>query len=291
MNKILLALSMTALTAIPAIACDENGSTGIVEDNSLWIGPEQKSVNSIDEATFNKVISDIEKIYAPIVRGLGGTLQVVRNWSDGTVNAFARRLGTVYEVQMFGGLARHETITADGFALVVCHEIGHHIGGAPKKASWFGSAWASNEGQADYWGNLKCMREYMEEQDNVTIVADMQVDPVAAATCEAQFADANEIAICKRGAMAGLSLANLFRALRQQTVKMNFDTPDRNIVDRTNDNHPDSQCRLDTYYAGSICTVAKETEVSNTDATLGTCNTSTGQTIGYRPLCWYKAAR
>lgn len=290
MNKTLLALSLTALTAIPALACDEIGKTGIVDDNNLWIGADQKSVNSIDEATFNKVISDIEKIYEPVIRGLGGKLQVVRNWTDGTVNAYARRLNTVYEVQMFGGLARHETITADGFALVMCHELGHHIGGAPL-ISRFGNNWASNEGQADYWGNLKCMREYMESQDNVTIVAGMDVDPIAAETCETQYADANEIAICKRGAMAGLSVANLFRALRQQTVAMMFNTPDRSIVTRTNDNHPDSQCRLDTYYAGAICTVAKETDVSDSDATQGTCNTSTGHTIGTRPLCWYRPAK
>ena len=291
MSKIFLALSLVALNAIPVFACDINGHTGIVEENNEWIGPEQKSINSIDEAVFNKINDDISAIYAPIFKARGATLSVVRNWTDGTVNAYARQLGKVWEVQMFGGLARHETITHDGFALVLCHEIGHHIGGAPKKASWYGSDWASNEGQADYWGNLKCMREYMESQDNVTIVASMQIDPVAAATCAAQFSDANDIAICERSAMAGMSLANLFRALRNQTVAMRFDTPDRSIVTKTNDNHPDSQCRLDTYYAGAICTVAKEADVSATDATVGTCNVSTGQTLGIRSTCWYKAAR
>ena len=34
---------------------------------------------------------------------------------------------------MFGGLAGHETITTDAFALVACHELGHHIGGAQRK--------------------------------------------------------------------------------------------------------------------------------------------------------------
>jgi hypothetical protein len=33
---------------------------------------------------------------------------------------------------MFGGLARHELVTDDGFMMVVCHETGHHLGGAPR---------------------------------------------------------------------------------------------------------------------------------------------------------------
>ena len=87
------------------------------------------------QETFNAVIDSVETIYAPIVAEYGGRLKVERKWDDGTANAYAQRSGSTYKVSMFGGLARHETITPDGFALVVCHEIGHHIGGAPKKAS------------------------------------------------------------------------------------------------------------------------------------------------------------
>jgi len=74
---------------------------------------------------------------------------------------------------MFGGLARHETMTPDGFATVVCHELGHHLGGVPKKFSWFGNSWASNEGQADYFGIMKCLRKMFEHEDNVKIVKEI----------------------------------------------------------------------------------------------------------------------
>jgi Zn-dependent protease with chaperone function len=54
---------------------------------------------------------------------------------------------------MFGGLARDPLVTKDGFSAVICHEIGHHIAGAPRK----GFSWASNEGQADYFATTKCL--------------------------------------------------------------------------------------------------------------------------------------
>ena len=81
------------------------------------------------------------------------------------MNAFAKQGASTWEVHMYGGLARHQAVTADGFALVVCHELGHHLGGAPQKVDWFGRLrWASNEGQADYWGTAKCFRKLLEER-------------------------------------------------------------------------------------------------------------------------------
>ena len=282
-----LALLMATLVSGPTLACDMNGLTGIVENNNLWIGTEQVSFYGIDKTVFDKIIDDISAIYAPIIKSKGGNLLVARNWTDGTVNAYAEQIGTTWKVSMFGGLARHQTITPDGFALVLCHELGHHLGGAPK-INEYDSEWASNEGQADLFGNLKCMREYMENQDNLKIVAGMTIDPFAVKTCEAQFADANDQAICKRSAMAGMSLGNLFKVLSGSRVAISFTTPDKTVVSQTNDAHPATQCRLDTYFAGAVCEVAKETEVSDTDPNVGVCATALGHKLGVRPLCWFK---
>src|SRR5690606_1616432 len=144
----------------PVMACTVDGSEGIVPENDLYIAADSKSMlnSNLDEEKFNAVIDKVLAVYEPLVEAEGGELKVERNWTDGTVNAYAHRRGGTWNVAMFGGLARHETITEDGFALVVCHEIGHHIGGAPKKGGWF-STWATNEGQADYFATLKCLRK------------------------------------------------------------------------------------------------------------------------------------
>ena len=145
-------LFASLLTVAPVLACTEDGKEGFLPENDLKISVNAKRFGGISEEQFNTVIDKVNDVYAPLVAQEGGTLKIVKNWTDATVNAYAQRQGTTYLVSMFGGLARHETITEDGMALVVCHEIGHHIGGAPKK-TW-GSAWASNEGQSDYFATL-----------------------------------------------------------------------------------------------------------------------------------------
>ena len=109
----LLALSLLASPSI--FACTVDGSEGIVEKNNLWISPSVKSVNGITEAQFNKVIDDAIVVMEPYVKARGATLEVVKLWADGTVNAYAEQSGTNWKVSMFGGLARHETITTSLF--------------------------------------------------------------------------------------------------------------------------------------------------------------------------------
>ncbi len=288
LNKIMLTTALSGLLALPAFTCTIDGKKGILPDNDLWISTDAKSMMSsnIDEVKFNEVIDSVVSVYEPIVTNLGGKLKVERNWDDGTVNAYASRRGGTWNVAMFGGLARHATITPDGFALVVCHELGHHIGGAPKKASFF-STWASNEGQSDYFATLKCLRKVFRNDNNQEIMAKVNVPADVKSTCSAQFNNADDQALCERGAMAGLSTARLFQALRNQTTGPQFDTPDTNVVSKTDDAHPATQCRLDTYFAGAICSQLDSDDVDQRDEAVSVCYRDNGDSTGVRPLCWF----
>lgn len=284
---LLLALSLIAKSAFP---CSEDGSTGIAPENDMWISADAKSMlnANIDEEEFNAVIDKVVAIYEPIISAMGETLKVERNWEDGTVNAFASRRGGTWNVAMFGGLARHEAITSDGFALVVCHELGHHIGGAPKKSSVF-SSWASNEGQSDYFATAKCLRRvFRADQQSEAVLAKLDVPETVINTCAEQFSEEIDQLICQRGAMAGMSTAKLFQALRNQTTEPSFDTPDSKEVTRTDHNHPATQCRLDTYYQGALCHIDELADVDQRDETKGVCYRAHGDIIGLRPLCWFK---
>ncbi len=270
-------------------ACDKYGITGIMEDNDLWIGPDVKSKNNLSQEEFEKLLDSVEAIYGPEVRSKGGNLVIERNWNDGTVNAYAYQEGNNWHIAMFGGLARHDTITFDGMILVACHELGHHIGGAPKKPEWSGvTGWASNEGQADYFGTLKCFKRVVEKDNNVSMVRSRNVDSYATQICKKQFKDANDVAICERAAMAGMSVAKLFNALRSRTTPLRFDTPDEEIVRRTFHDHPQPQCRLDTYFSGSVCDKDPYTDFSDDLASdVGGCTKKEGAKVGTRPYCWF----
>ncbi len=283
MKFLSMILLLTSISGT-AMACGED--SGFLPENNMNIPVGAKRLGGITEAQFNAVIDKFEPIYAPVVSRIGGKLKINRKWSDGTVNANATQFFGSWTVNMYGGLARHEKITADGFALVLCHELGHHLGGAPKVGNFL-MTWASNEGQADYFATLKCLRTGWLNDNNEAIVSKMTVPEHLANNCARAHADKADRALCIRGGMAGASVAGLFAAMRNKP-EAQFHTPDATVVTKTNDAHPAHQCRLDTYFQGALCEKSHTEDVSQKEEVQGTCHGSTGHTIGLRPNCWFK---
>lgn len=279
-------LLATIIASQPVFACTKNGSEGFLPKNNLYIPVDAKGINTISEDQFNQVIDSVESVYAPIVAEYGGKLEIVRKWSDGTVNAYAEQEGNIWKVSMFGGLARHKTITKDGMALVVCHELGHHIGGVPRYA---GDDWASNEGQSDYFATTKCLRRVWQSEDNAAAVRGLEIPKFLTDSCTKAWPQSQiDRDICVRAGMAGESVAKLFAALSWTSKAPKFDTPDPKQVTSTNDAHPATQCRLDTYFQGALCEKSFNEEIGQKDEVSGVCHGSTGQKIGLRPRCWFK---
>ena len=63
-------------------------------------------------------------------------------------NAQAFLEGKKRRVRLFGGLVRHRRIGAAGLAVVLAHETGHHLGGAPYAPYY---RWLSTEERATDW--------------------------------------------------------------------------------------------------------------------------------------------
>lgn len=286
-----LAASLAALAylAVPWALQRRALCKGFLPPNDMKIAVASFEDKGLKEEQFNQVLDLVESVYRPIIAAQGAQLEIQRLWKDGTVNAMATRQGNKYILKMFGGLARHQAVTQDGFTVVACHEMGHHIGGAPKM-SRLGGTWASNEGQSDYFGTLKCMRRLFLDPASTSFTRNKASDPVAEKACADSFRNPQEQAVCLRGAMAGMSVSMLFKIMRQEPKEPGFDTPDAAVVSRTDDKHPGTQCRLDTYYQGALCQKPWTEDVDHKDPAKGACTHSDGFAVGLRPLCWYKPA-
>ena len=241
--------------------------------------------NGMTEETFNAVIDEVETYYKPIISGHGADLIIERNWKDATVNAYASQSGSTWTIAMFGGLARRPEVTPDGFAMVVCHEMGHHLGGFP-----FVSGWAAAEGTSDYFAMHACAKALWAHSENTT----EQIDSVARELCDTNLDPNQDRALCYREMNAGYSLANLLGALGG--TKVSFSTPDKSIVKRTYSSHPKAQCRLDTYVAGTLCglkwddAVIPQTEAESSKYVC-TNKSVDGYDIQARPRCWFKPSK
>lgn len=260
--------------------------SGFLPPNDLEI-PEPSGffkvmANGMTQTKFNQLIDQVEQYYAPIFRNQSRNLIFRREWSNSEVNAYASREGSNSIVLVSGGLARADETTDEGFLLVLCHEIGHHIGGVPKYTADGG--WASVEGQADYYATSKCLRKIFAKEVNTW---NGDVDPIAERRCGQYWKDEIQYKICVREAMGALSAANL-NALVSGSAKPRFDAEDKNVVSVTYDRHPASQCRLDTTMHGSLCQVSDTVEIGNRDHGQGVCKNIPSQEYGARPRCWYK---
>lgn len=258
--------------------------------NDLYIGVDDQTRGGIDKATFDKLIDKIERVYKPIIQQKGGSLAMVSKWDDGTVNAYTMRQGNSWQVHMFGGLARMSSMTEEGFAMVICHELGHQIGGLPKKTSWWGVAsWAAAEGQSDYFSTAKCMKLALQGEDNATALANQEIPAVAAEKCQQVYSDSSDRDICVRTALGSVALGTVLASMNGETLKFPaLDTPSTTVVKLTNvAGYPSPQCRVDTYFQGALCDIPGDVDTSETDIHQGYCATVNGYTIGTRPLCWF----
>lgn len=250
---------------------------GFLPENDMKIPVGDIHAAGIEQGRFDNVLDRVQQVYGPIIAAKGGRLVIKRLWENATVNASAQQMGGQFIINMYGGLARHPATTEEGFALVACHEIGHHLGGYPK------SSWATNEGGADYFATLKCLRLVLPAN-----APSGTVDPVAVKACAGQFGDQAGQNQCGNNALGGQSVAFLFQALRGSPNPPQFGTPDPKVVDSMYNAHPDTQCRLDTYFQGALCAASVSQDVSNDDPSAGACTRKGGQQIGLRPRCWYK---
>lgn len=247
----------------------------IVPENNLSIPLSSLRSRGIEAQDFNQVIKTIEKYY----RSEG--IDVYRFWEDGTVNAYAENVIGSKSVNFFGGFARYPMMTKDAFAIVVCHEFGHHLGGAPKQSGSI-SFWASAEGQADYFATAKCLKRYLAETPNPE-----ELSPDLFPDCQADQS-------CLRGVVASERLAQVFAQLESDYLQVPvtaplISTPSQEIVSKTIfDDYPSHQCRLDTYIAGLLCQKDPEAPVSDIFPQKGYCAQANGDDIGLRPNCWYQ---
>lgn len=264
MNKFILAF----LFSFPVLACD----------GGMFKNPPTLLVaNDLTRQEYEKTLTHFERFFSAWVEEkLSSELIVFKAWTANTVNAFAERSPGKVMINLYGGLARHPEVTRDGMVAVLCHELGHHLGGYPKKS---GNTWSSAEGQSDYFATAKCLRIYWENENNEVA----HVPAFVRSECARSFSTRPEQALCERMSLAGRSVAKLIQVLDHDSLEPRFETPEPEIARRMVYTHPIAQCRLDTYFQGSLCPISAYADFDDHNQHVGACN----EERGVRPRCWF----
>lgn len=286
-------LSRTVLAVVSLVG--SAAYAGFLPPNNLHLQDNKRAISNVTEAQFNETIDEAIAFYGPFMKtNFGANFVVNRRWTDSTVNASATQFFGTWTVNMYGGLARRSETTPDGFALVLCHEIGHHLGGYP-----FVSAWAADEGEADYFATQSCAHDLWKDQKEKNALSRALIEEYPKSLCDAAWADEDSQNLCYRTVLGGKSLANLLSALGGTIAT--YETSDKSVVASTYHAHPAGQCRLDTYVAAALCTQTFDASAIPGKDLGSKRNTSTAEeasgkytclapdfTVGTRPLCWFK---
>ena len=238
--------------------------SSFMPENDLHL-QDKRFKTAIEYEDYNFILDLIKDTYKPIVSNFDANLIIENEWDSPTVNAYAYKQGRNWFVVLHGGLARREELNADSVAMVICHELGHHLGGYP----FYPWSNMSNEGQSDYFSTGACFKKYLEQ----TIFLG-KIEEEAIEYCdEKQDPSIN----CTRTITAGMGLAKL---LNRGYVSP-FETSDY-ITDKMINKHPDAICRFDTYKAGYFCHKKwndKIIPLNKYDSFKVSCQ---------KPRCWFK---
>lgn len=256
----------------------------ILPDNDLWKeDSKHRKFADLTEERFLELSNQVIDTMAPFAAVHGKTLMLDPLWDSTEVNAYAYPSEDRMMIEMHGGLARRPEVTEDGFQLVVCHEVGHHLAGF---ALYDVGGWAASEGQSDYYASHVCAKEIWKEDIAQNAMYKTIASDYIIGLCDESYDLEDDRNLCYRTAMAGKSLATLL-AFGDEVF---FEDRDTNKVDETYTSHPAGQCRLDTYVSGGLCTVEFNKEFipqTEEEARETSCMSVDGYSLETRPRCWF----
>lgn len=244
------------------------------------------------------IIKKMRELYGPVFKRNSLKLVIENNWNDEVVEDVEELANLwlspgaadiidnkIVDLDFRRGLTALKNMSLDAATLIVCHEAGHVLGGAPlNPPSSFGVI-TSREGQADYFSTLKCTRTLWSQDEIQKLERPSTVPEEKWKLCLTQFQIEREQYYCQRSLVAISELIQT-RYFEKVSPAVSLFNSSQVVVSQTLDKYPDSQCRIDTLVAGTLCN--KVGELSKRDLTQGLCATENGDTIGTRPTCWYK---
>lgn len=259
MKSLLGIIILVTLTTRSSAMAHKNPLCSLVKNHITLDFSDNKNIwdNGYKEERYHLVLDTVYEVFAPQFEQRSGRFVIVRDWSDGAVNAWAARQGNRYEIEVPGGMARYSLINEEAFLLTICHELGHLLGGYPHSKE------ISFEGQSDYYAVMKCMEPLLSALDYPTD------DPIL--DCEGLYCQAR---------FRGIQSLTAYYAQLARNAPPTLETPSTERPRQTLSKHPSAQCRFDTMIAGLRC--ANRDDFSYSNSITGSCEALAG-----RSRCWF----
>jgi hypothetical protein len=242
-------MKILAIIAMLSVGVSAYATSAFMPENDLWKQDClhcESLTSDMNAELFNRIADIGKEIYSQEVEERGEKLLVHKNWTDSTVNAYARRsrpAGGTVEISMFGGLARRSEVDSRGFAVVFCHEANHLY---PLWANYWKGAEhlrMGSEGAADTGSTTQCFKKLAALIPE--LVKDEEFEPFINDKC-------GDDLVCKNGLVASKQLAGLLSALGRGKPLEFSDMAMERVKTTINNGYPRVECRLTSYVWGTL---------------------------------------
>ncbi len=217
------------------------------------------SYAAISESELDTVINRFKDIYSSsFLEATYKDLIFFKDFRKKEVRAYIEQKSLFYRITLEKGLIDAPEMTSDAAALIICHELGHALGGDPvKKTKTFNNQgeeitdynWASAEGQSDYYATSVCMKKYFEGDYNTDYLWGKEIPNIILNRCSQSYTDEEDVAICIRTALA---IPTVTEVINRNNEAISLLTPDLTESETTLLSYPALQCRMDTYFNGAL---------------------------------------
>lgn len=213
---------------------------------------------------YAKVRENFAAVYGSIVKAERNVeLRLIMNKEFTTTPPGVSLYSDHVHLELGSDFHRDSTMTPDAYLGMLCHEIGHVLGGEPyssdtmkPSAQWVSNVPSSTEGQSDYFSSLACMKKVFADSTKTT-PADFAVTPRVKRLCVSQYSSILDQNICQRSAQSGFEIMQFIISIYKRfgsnsdQLTLDMDTPEAPglSVGRL---YPTVQCRFDTILAGAL---------------------------------------
>jgi hypothetical protein len=238
---------------------------------------------TVDEPTRDAIFDVFRETYKGKFAAQNLTFEITED-SSTDFGAFAERIGNVARIRVHRGTRYHQRLNPNMYAMILCHELGHHLGGAPR----FANSWAAVEGEADYYATLKCWRTVESSLPAFAMTDPVDSDGLEIQTkCTASYpqpALKAERISCQHALKTSLDLTRVLAGLSGFTaVGITASANSKTTVTTTFPFANEPLCRWQTFRPGGLCSISAEVDV---EAANGACTTSDSPDAA-RPHCWF----
>ena len=216
------------------------------------IFPDQITTSEINKDSFSSKINEILPIF--IKESLAQNRIIVQNpmWETPYFSAWAKKQNeSIYMINFWGGMARIPGMLTETWEFIICHEIGHIIGGHPYHQKVTDSLWASSEGQADHFAVVSCLPKFYRSQTQLLEPLDLY--PYEVSLCEEKYSKEEDKIICKKILRAGRGFVDINSYLNPDIAKADFFSNEIEAEKTIFDSYPSMQCRFDIFKTASQC--------------------------------------